>query len=41
MSSNQDLPAYLRGLIDYVRRSERTAIGMHSGTPCGRPCLRH
>ena len=41
MSLNRDLPAYPQGLIDYVRKSERTVIGMHPDTPGGRPRLRH
>ena len=37
MPSDQDLPVYLQGLIDYVRKSERTVIGLHSGTSADGP----
>lgn len=31
------LPAYLRGLIDYVRQPVRTVVGLHSGTSADGP----
>ena len=37
MPSDQDLPVYLQGLIDYVRKGERTVIGLHSGTSADGP----
>ena len=37
MSSDYDLPAYLRGLIDYNRKEKRTVVGLHSGTSADGP----
>ena len=37
MSSDYDLPVYLRGLIDYYRKEKRTVVGLHSGTSADGP----
>ncbi len=37
MKSDQDLPHYSRGLIDYVRRESCTVVGLHSGTSADAP----
>lgn len=37
MESSPPLPAYLRGLLDYVRKPTRTVVGLHSGTSADGP----
>ena len=37
MTSDQDLPHYLRGLIDYNRKDSRIVLGLHSGTSADGP----
>ena len=32
MGYEKDLPLYLRGLIEYVRKEARTVVGLHSET---------